>query len=477
MKLKKIIGTFLIALTGGIVAFFLFSVFVTENNKQVLIQEKLPVTFTGNSSQATSISVDFTEAARKSINAVVHVKTSYKQTVSDSYSLYDFFFGNRNYQQREVPIAFGSGVIITKDGYIVTNNHVIKNSDNIEVVLNDRRSYLAKIVGTDPTTDIALLKIDEKDLPYISYANSDDLQVGEWVLAVGNPFNLTSTVTAGIVSAKARNINILKNKLAIESFIQTDAAVNAGNSGGALVNIEGELIGINTAIATGTGYYYGYSFAIPSNIVKKVVSDIIEFGEVQRAILGVTIMDINAKLAEELNIDKIEGVLVNNVLNNGAADNAGIEKGDLIIKIGKNNINTVSELLEQIGKFRPGDKVDITIKKNHKYKTVLVTLQNLEGNTNILKSEELIILGAKFEKLSNDDLKRLRISNGLKIIELSSGKFKSAGIKEGFIIIHVNRERVENIQELKNVINNIEGGIYIEGIYPNGMAAYYAFGM
>ena len=376
--------------------------------------------------------------------------------------------------------AFGSGVIISDDGYIVTNNHVVQDGDNIQVTLNDKRVYNATIVGTDPSTDIALIKIDEGNLPFILFGNSDSLQVGEWVLAVGNPFNLTSTVTAGIVSAKGRNLNILNGKTAIESYIQTDAAVNMGNSGGALVNISGQLVGINAAIASSTGTYDGYSFAIPVSIVKKVVNDIIEFGSVQRAFLGVNAQEVNNKVAKDYNLNKIQGVVVTSVIESSAAEVAGIKSGDVLIKVNGTLINSNAELKEQISRYRPGDKISITYLRNGNENTVNIELKNSQGTTSVVKTDINNVsdfLGATFEPLENEELMSLGLSNGLKISKLSSGKLKNAGIKEGFIITSIDKKIVYNTDDVQKILQNKKGGILIEGVYPNGMHAYYGFGL
>ncbi|KAB2821325.1 MAG: trypsin-like serine protease, partial [Paludibacter sp.] len=323
--------------------------------------DKIPASYANFRNVGAAGETDFTVAAELTVNAVVHVKVKSEVQVSQfggRDQLFEYFFGPQfRQQQPQIREGAGSGVIISEDGYIVTNNHVIDKSKEIEVVLNDKRTYSATVVGADPNTDIALLKIDEKNLPYIIFGNSDSLKVGEWVLAVGNPFNLTSTVTAGIVSAKARNINILNSAMPIESFIQTDAAVNPGNSGGALVNQRGELVGINTAIASRTGSYAGYSFAVPTTIVRKVVDDLKEFGEVQRALLGVVITTVTADVAQDYNLGKIEGVYVDNVSDNGAAKEAGIRSGDVIIAVGNKKVNTNAELQEAVSQYRPGDDV------------------------------------------------------------------------------------------------------------------------
>lgn len=319
--------------------------------------------------------VDFTEAADKSIHAVVHIKTKINQ---DYYSnpLTDFFFGTAPKHYRQImPLSSGSGVIISEDGYIVTNYHVIRNAEIIDVTFNDKRKYQAKVIGYDTMTDIALLKIDETGLPFLSYGDSDKLKIGQWVLAIGNPFNLTSTVTAGIVSAKARDINIISN-YGIEAFIQTDAAVNPGNSGGALVDITGKLVGINAAIASNTGSYTGYSFAIPINIVKKVVSDIIKYGEVRRAFLGASIVDLNADIAKYLGVSKTEGVYIYDINANGAAERAGLKTGDIIESINGIKINSLPELQEQLAKYHPGDKINIIVLRKSKKIALTVTLKN-----------------------------------------------------------------------------------------------------
>ena len=331
--------------------------------------------------RAAAGAVDFTEAAEKTVNAVVHVKTSYAQ-VQQYVSPFDFFFGFRGYQQPQPVQGAGSGVILSTDGYIVTNNHVIDRAEKINVTLNDKRTFPAKLVGADPGTDIAVLKIEAQDLPFISMGNSDALRLGEWVLAVGNPFNLTSTVTAGIVSAKARSINILSENFKIESFIQTDAAVNPGNSGGALVNTRGELVGINTAIASQTGGYMGYSFAVPSTIVSKVSTDIIEFGVVQRAVLGVALQELTSETAQQLGLKEVKGVLVQGVFEGSAAEAAKLRRGDVIFKVNDVEVNTVAQLQEQLGKFRPNDQVSLTVNRSNKISYFNVILRS-SGSTQL----------------------------------------------------------------------------------------------
>ena len=369
----------------------------------------------------------------------------------------------------------GSGVIISNDGYIVTNNHVIEGSQTVEVILNDKRSFDAQILGTDPSTDIAVLKVKANGLHYLTFGNSDELRLGEWVLAIGNPYNLTSTVTAGIVSAKARSINILSDNMAIESFIQTDAAVNPGNSGGALVNTQGQLIGINAAIASRTGAFSGYSFAIPVSIVKKVVNDIIEFGSVQRAILGVIITEATAESAKEYNIDRIEGVIVTGLRENSSAVEAGIERGDQIIAVNGIRINNPSELQEQISRYRPNDKITVTIIRKNKERQLNVTLRNPSGGTGMIQKEQTVeALGASFGEVSSQERKTLGINSGVKVVQLSTGKFRNAGIREGFIITQINNTSVNSSADVEKLVNNSQGGMYVEGIYPDGLVAYYS---
>jgi S1-C subfamily serine protease len=342
-------------------------------------------------------------------------------------------------------------------------------------VLNNKKSYTANLIGRDISTDLALLKIDATNLAYIDYGNSDNIKIGEWVLAIGNPFNLTSTATAGIVSAKARNINIMSDNMAIESFIQTDAAVNPGNSGGALVNTNGELIGINTAIASRTGSFVGYSFAIPVNIVRKVIADLLEFGNVQRAYLGLDIVDIDAQIASKLGIDDIEGVYVARVWENGAGEKAGIAEGDIIVALHSTIINSNSELMEQLSQFRPGDELSILTKRGSLPRIVNLTLQNKYGDTEIVQSKSIDALGARFEKISDYDKNRLRLTNGIQVTDVVSGKFALNGIKNGFIIVKINNQLINSIEDIETIIKSSDGGLLIEGIYPNGATAYYGF--
>ena len=341
---------------------------------------KAPVSLASYSGQTSSqgiTPVDFTQAAERSVEAVVHVKTKYYRQQQYVDPFYQFFFGRPQQSQQPSAMASGSGVILSNDGYIVTNNHVIEDANEIEVVLNDKRTFAAQLIGTDPNTDLALLKIEATNLPTIEIGNSDDLRVGEWVLAVGNPFNLTSTVTAGIVSAKARSINILNSDMKIESFIQTDAAVNPGNSGGALVNTRGQLVGINTAIASQTGSYAGYAFAIPTAIMQKVVADLRQYGTVQRALLGIRMLDITQQVKDQLSLESMEGAYVGEVISGSAADKAGMKAGDVIVQVDGRPINASSQLQEQIGRKNPGDQITILVRRGHRSVSLQVTLTAL----------------------------------------------------------------------------------------------------
>ncbi len=483
--MKKVISTFLVATLGGFIA---LATFITFNETE---QSQLPVATTVQpaarfvnmpTAGATANNLDFTYAAESSLNAVVHVKT--KSQVAPPNNPWARYFGYE--MQPQIQMGSGSGVIIGHKGYIVTNNHVIDGADEIEVSLNSGENYGAKLIGTDPSTDLAVLKIEtKKELPSIPFGNSDQVRVGEWVLAVGNPFDLTSTVTAGIVSAKARNINLLQfdpnNEIfPVESFIQTDAAVNPGNSGGALVNTQGELIGINTAIASRTGSYAGYSFAIPSAIVEKITRDIVEFGNAQRAYIGVQISDVNQVLAEELGLNQITGVYVNGLTESGAAELAGVEEGDVIIGVNDINIHSVPELQEQVSKYRPGDNVNLTVLRDGKQRSIPVMLRNSKGNTE-LKSKEATdlskILGATFSKPSTSELSELRIQGGAKIVNLGTGRLASAGIKKGFIITHIDQVQVQSPQDVEKLLQGKSGGVLIEGVYPDGSKAYFGFGV
>ncbi|ALM07993.1 serine protease [Sediminicola sp. YIK13] len=437
--------------------------------------------------------LDFTETAKKVLDAVVHIRSTQITPSIDSriqpQQMPDFFrefFGDRFQMPDNMPqqplFGSGSGVIIDKKGYIVTNNHVIKNAKELVVTLHNNETYKAMVIGADPTSDIALLQIEGNNLKALSFVDSDDVEVGEWVLAVGNPYSLYSTVTAGIVSAKARNININQEKFAIESFIQTDAAINPGNSGGALVDLDGKIIGINSAIATRTGSYTGYGFAVPSNIVTKVVNDILKFGSVQRAILGVTITTMNGNLAKEKKIDFIKGVWVESVGEDSAAQKAGIEAGDVIIKVDGINVSTSPRLQEIIAQHRPGDKVMIIVNRDGKEKEFLVVLESLKGTRDITKKENvemLNYLGADFETLDKETSKKLDLEGGVRVVNLYPGLLrKNTQMRPGYIITHIDGKKVTNIKEMVAMLEKKEGGVMLEGVYEDIPGKhYYAFGL
>ncbi len=486
--MKKIISTAFVGAIGG-ACVLLANHFLTPTiNQATNYNPYQPPVQLANYSGLPSSTPDFVTSAEKTVNSVVHIKTIVENNNNLAYDPFsDWFFGGRQ-RQPNVMQGSGSGVIISQDGYVVTNNHVVRDATKIEVVLNDKRTYVAEVIGTDPNTDLALLKLKEKDLPFVTYGNSDNVKVGEWVLAVGNPFNLNSTVTAGIISAKGRNINILEGNATqgglapIESFLQTDAAVNPGNSGGALVNTVGELVGINTAIASNNGSYQGYSFAIPVNIVKKVVSDLIEYGAVQRAFIGLSIQDIDSKFAEEKRIKQLKGVYINGLTEGGSGEEAGIKIGDVITKVEQVVVKSTSELLEQIGKFRPSDKITVTLIRDEKEMTLPIVLKNKDNTTGIIKKPEVFrtsinSLGAEFEDLKQEELTRLKIVSGVKIAKLNSGKLLNAGIKEGFIITSVDKKKITTTKDIQTLLENRTGGVLIEGLYPNGMRAYYGFGL
>ena len=475
-KFGRISLTFLLVIAGAFVAVFTYSTFF-NTTKVVTVKEEPAVRYATYPADSEQQLPDLTFAAEKSVHAVVHIATQSVRTGqwSSGNPFLDEFFGLRQ-QQPQVREGFGSGVILSEDGYIVTNNHVVENAQKVKVILNDKREFEARVVGTDPSTDLALVKVDAEDLPYLTYGSSENLQLGEWVLAVGNPFNLTSTVTAGIVSARARNLGINQDAYSIESYIQTDAAVNPGNSGGALVNQQGNLVGINTLIYSRTGSYAGYSFAIPVTIVQKVVEDLKEFGEVQRALIGVNISDVNAETAKELNLDKVEGVHVRAVTDNGAAKEAGLKADDIIISIDGEKVKTSAELQERISQYRPGDDVKVVVLRDNEKKQFTVTLRNKHGDTQIVR-DNITVLGAEFETVDDNVKSELNIDYGIIIKDLKNGKLKDAGLKKGFIITNVNKKPIYEVDDFKREIGNARGGILVEGVYPNGESAYYVFGL
>jgi serine protease Do len=486
-----ILGLFLASVLGGVIALAGFKFFTTTEKVYESFEQKQNVHFS-NYLKDTAITVpeglNFIYAAERVRPAVVHIKTSYDATAmggdDDIEGIFREFHGDGSSRSpfgspRE---SAGSGVIISSDGYIATNNHVVESANKIQVILDDKRSYVGTVVGTDPTTDLALVKIEDNGLPFVKYGDSDKLKVGEWVLAVGNPFDLTSTVTAGIVSAKSRNINILRDEknMQVESFIQTDAAVNPGNSGGALVDLKGQLVGINTAIATSTRFSQGYSFAVPVTLVKKVMDDLLKYGEVQRALLGVIIrQDIDAEFAKEKGLKSLKGVYIEDVNDESAAKQAGIKAGDIVKRINDIEVNSSSELQGVVATYRPGDKVKVAYERDGKEYITQVTLRNSMGNTSIVKREtaakEKGILGAELLAISDVEKRVAGIENGVKITKLSSGKMKDAGFKPGFIITHIDKKTVKTPNDVIKSIQNVkEGAVLIEGVYTDGTKDYRA---
>ena len=435
---------------------------------------------------------DLTYAAENAVQAVVNIEAVKEVKMGGRSQGYDPFYeffgipygggrGGYGQPQTREQRSGGSGVIISQDGYIVTNNHVIDNASTVEVTLNDKRKFDAKVIGTDPSTDIALLKIEADNLPIISFGDSDNLHIGEWVLAVGNPFNLTSTVTAGIVSAKARNINILNAEMKIESFIQTDAAVNPGNSGGALVNTRGELVGINTAIASQTGSYTGYSFAVPTSIVSKVVADLKEYSVVQRAVLGVQIADINNELAKEKNLKTLKGAYIAGVQENSSAADASLKEGDIITAINNHNVNSVAELQEQVSRYRPGNDIKINYIRDNNPQSVIVTLKNRSGNTNVVKIADNNILGATFKEVDKQIAEKFRLTSGIQIATIDrNGTLAKAGLKKDFIILKVNGQPIRTEKDLTTIVNQTinaadhDRALFITEAYTNGQIAHFA---
>jgi len=479
----------LVAFAGSIIGVLAFSLFFKPEVKIVQSNQPAEVRFTGIPSGGFD-NEDFRLAAESSVHSVVHV-TSKKFLEQNQYrNMWEWFFNEPSGSRKIPQTGYGSGVIISPYGHIVTNNHVIEGFEEFQVKLNDGRVLDAKLVGTDPNTDVAVLEVKEKGLPYMGFGNSDDLRLGDWVLAVGNPFNLYSTVTAGIVSAKGRNMGLIGSnsrdpfgrvdedrlRNAVESFIQTDAAVNPGNSGGALVNLSGELVGINTAIASRTGYYSGYSFAIPSTIAKKVVDDIIEFGSVKRAALGVSISTVDGELAKREKLNVSQGAYVADMVKDGGANNSGIKVGDVIIEINGHAVNSSPELQEQISRYRPGDQINVVVDRNGSRKDFKVKLGEHNSNANMVGSVEFwAYLGADLEKLDDKELERYDLSNGVRVKKIHDGQFKTAGIPEGFIITRINRAAVRDIEDVKNYIEQVDGGVFIEGVLPNGRYEFYTF--
>jgi len=470
---------------------------VNKNSKVVYVSEQgAPYTTLSQANMPAAgrmQPVDLTDAAEKTVHGVVHIKSTVNSRTQTYQEIPDiieqFMFGARPRQRQyrtEPQVGYGSGVILTSDGYIVTNKHVIEKADEIQVTLNDNRVFTATLVGADPNTDLALIKIEGDEFPVVPMGNSDDLKLGEWVLAVGNPFNLTSSVTAGVVSAKSRKIGIYEGGESIESFIQTDAAINMGNSGGALVNVRGELVGINAALESPTGTYAGYGFAIPTTIVKKVVTDLKEYGTVQRAMLGIMGGDVMQMRQDERNKDVdfgdvIDGVYVSDVVDGGGALAAGIKEGDIITAINGKEVRTMNELQETIVQYRPGDKVTVTLLRDKKEKKIEVELKNSRGNTDIVKDADMEVLGAAFQDVSEQTRRQLNIGYGVQVSSVKNGLMKDAGIQRGYIILKINNQQIKSADDVERIYKEAADSpdqvLFIAGIYPSGRRANYAISL
>jgi serine protease Do len=483
MKGKYLLGSLFMAVLGAAIALFAYTRIMVKSTNAVT-KDSSSVELQNAKAYLTSLQtqegqIDFTYAAEQTVHAVVHVHTKSMMSSQSDNPIMEWFYGDRNSKSREVS-GYGSGVIISNDGYIITNNHVVENAESVEVTLNDKRIFTAKVVGRDPGSDIALLKIKADNLPYIKYGDSEQLRLGEWVLAVGNPFNLTSTVTAGIVSAKGRSLQLNEGNYRIESFIQTDAALNMGNSGGALVNTKGLLVGITSAILSPNGAYAGNSFAIPVTIVKKVVNDLKEFGEVQRAIIGVNIRDVEAEDATKNKLSEVKGALITRIIPEGSASEAGMKENDVIVKFDGQSTNTVAELQEQVGKHRPGDKATVTYIRNGKEVTIPITLKNVAGNTKIvttqMENEEDMVFGSRLQALSSEEMSSLNVDYGVKVLEVNKGKFKDIGMSQGYIILSINGKKVKTPADIKQFADNGTRLKSIEGVLPDGTIFNYTFG-
>jgi Do/DeqQ family serine protease len=481
MKIKYLLGSLLMALLGASIALFAYSK-IQGKSEAAIIRDSSKVEVRDAQPFLTSLQmqegqVDFKYAAEKTVHGVVHVHTKAMTGGQADNPVMEWFYGDRYNKQREVN-GYGSGVIISDDGYIITNNHVIADAESVEVTLNDKRTFTAKIIGRDPGSDIALLKISASNLSVIKYGDSDQLKLGEWVLAVGNPFNLTSTVTAGIVSAKGRNLGLNEGDYRIESFIQTDAALNMGNSGGALVDTKGMLVGITSAIISPNGGYAGNSFAIPVSIVKKVVDDLKEFGEVQRALIGVEIKDVDSEIADKQKLGEVKGVLITRIVPDGSAEAAGLKVDDVIVGFDGQDVGSVAELQEKVGRHRPGDKGSVSYLRNGKESSVQVVLKNKIGNTSVVTAESGSeeVSGARLATLGSSDMRNLKVENGVKIMELNDGRFKDMGMKRGYVILNINGKKVKSPSDVRLYSDNGRSIRSIGGIQSDGTIFSYQFG-
>ncbi|MGB0862913.1 MAG: trypsin-like peptidase domain-containing protein [Saprospiraceae bacterium] len=471
--MKKILLVAFISIVSSLATIIIYQQFFFEP-QQIIVKEESPARYTNFLTESqlpkqlfySSAPTNFIEAAAAVTPAVVYIKSVQKNRSS----LDDFW------RMGQGGTSSGSGVIISGDGYIVTNHHVIENASELEVSLNDKRTYEAEIIGSDPSTDLALIKIDMDDLPYLGLANSDSVRTGEWVLAVGNPFNLTSTVTAGIVSAKGRNINILEGSYKIESFIQTDAAVNPGNSGGALVNTNGQLVGINTAIITQSGRYEGYSFAIPANLVRKVIADLKDFGIVQRGFLGVVIEDIDEEIADKLNLKSLEGVHISDINKGSAAADAGLKADDVITHINNVKVKSMPSLQEQVARYRPGDKIAVSYIRNGKKKSTKLVLKNKDNGTTFTDKTDIKVLnglGLDLRELTKEELTALKVK-GVKVVSIRKGsKIDRTNMDPGFVITKINDEIITDIPSIIKAIENAKNKVMLEGVYEDYPGEYY----
>lgn len=474
---KGIIIALAAALAGGLTAYFV--------TRSLIPEERTTVTAYHDGAQYRTVNLalddypDFTYAAESAVDAVVYVKVTVKDNPRQTpNSIFDFFFGYEGAPQSRERVGSGSGVIIRNDGYIVTNNHVIEGASKIEVTLSNNKTYDAVLVGTDKATDVALIKIEAAGLPVIPFGDSDKLRLGEWVLAIGSPYDLRSTITAGIVSAKGRSMPNYTGEFKIESFIQTDAAVNPGNSGGALVDKSGKLVGVNTAIISQTGSYAGYSFAVPSNIVKKIVDDLIDFGSVRRALLGITMREIDQKTADELKLSSLNGVYIDEVLKGSAAEKAGVQSGDVLVGIDSVSLTNASSVQETVNRFHPGDKAELHLIRDGKAKTVTVTFQGTaQDNGAVDESGAVAFYGARMIEAPQETLQKLGIKSGVQIVSVGPGKLSDAGVPEGFVIRYVNDTPVSKPQDVMNVIKKSKRAVYLEGIGPDGKPSYFGFGI
>jgi serine protease Do len=491
--MKQFGSIFLAAVLGSMCTIAAYQWLGSDQNTSTQYVNSAPITKVAYGVNENAIPLDFTATAERVTKAVVHIKSTQKESSRESqqYDPLREFFGGPQGRGSQPSQSTGSGVIINGEGYIVTNYHVVKDADIVEVTMNDNRSFKAEVIGTDADTDLAVIKVKQNNLPFLAFVDSDLAKVGQWVLAVGNPFNLNSTVTAGIISAKGRNIGIVNREgiteqgnSAIESFIQTDAAINPGNSGGALVDLSGGLLGINTAIASPTGSYSGYGFAVPSDIVSKVVEDIIKFGLVQRGWLGVSIVSVNNELAKQYDLKVIEGAYVSGFADKSSAKDSGLKEGDVVVKIDDAIIKTSTGLTEYIGRKRPGDKVTVAVNRDGKEVSYLVTLKARDGKTSVVKAEEregFASLGLEVEDLDSKELKKLELENGVRVKALGNGKLaRYTDIKEGFIITQVNDAQVKSVKEFNELLKSKKPGdlVILTGTYEDFPREFnYAFRM